>query len=168
MELLETYSDMETASVKIELEKSIDDIIFQRVEGDMDDNEFADSTDDALQMFEGFSERLLRVVDGVYLPVSQSLRRSSCFMHGIKVKPVFRSLVTTLAQFVKLLGGKIDEIRVGLGFEDMSMVTNANAPPASSSENRGDETTPNKPVNPVADRLTEAKKWSQNLRDSGN
>ena len=47
IDLLESYSDLETASVKVELEKSLDDIIFQSMETDMDDNDFVDSSDDA-------------------------------------------------------------------------------------------------------------------------
>ncbi len=182
IDLLESYSDLETASVKVELEKSLDDIIFQSMETDMDDNDFVDSSDDALQVFEAYSERLLRVVDGVYLPVNLSIKRSSYFMHGMKVKPVFRALVSTLSQFIKLLYVKIDEMRVGLGFEEMSSSSTtgvtANALPTSSSgsslagmdgkEGQASSATGNA-IAPVAatDKFTAARKWNEKLRDSG-
>ena len=177
IDLLESYSDLETASVKTELEKSLDDIIFQNLESNMDDgmDDFAASSEeDALQVFEAFSERLVRVVDDAYLPVNISIKRSSQFMHGIKVKPVFRSLVATLAQFIKLLGLKIDEMRVGLGFEETTDAVSSlsrslsSLPVAGSME--GKESGPassNAASTAVADKVMIAKKWNEKLRDSG-
>ena len=176
IDLLESYSDLETASVKTELEKSLDDIIFQSLESNMDDdmNDFAASSEeDALQVFEAFSERLVRVVDDAYLPVNISIKRSSQFMHGIKVKPVFRSLVATLAQFIKLLGLKIDEMRVGLGFEETtdavsSLSRSSSLAVAGSMEGKDSGPASSTTTSTaVADRVMIAKKWNEKLRDSG-
>jgi hypothetical protein len=115
VEFMESYVEVESKTVKDALVQSADEIIFQLIDSEID--EFGDPDRDALQVFEAFSERLLRIIDGSYHPLSLSVTRSASFMSGIKVKPIYRSLSTILIQFIKLLLGKIEELRVALGFE---------------------------------------------------
>lgn len=112
---LDAYVDLESSSLKADLDASLEEVVFKSLESESD--EFSDPDRDALQVLESFSERLLRTADGSYIPINMSIKRSVKYMNGLKVKPILRSLATSLAQFVKLLSGKIDEMRIALGFE---------------------------------------------------
>ena len=83
---------------------------FQSLETDIDDGDFLDTLSDTLHVFNAFSERFVRVVDSAYLPVNLAIKRSVGFMGGMRVKPIFRSLVGALGQFIKLLSSKIEEV----------------------------------------------------------
>lgn len=155
VEFMENYVEVESKTVKDALAQSSDEIVFQLIDSEID--EFGDPDRDVLQIFEAFSERLLRIIDGSYHPLNLSVKRSASFMSGIKVKPIYRSLSTILIQFVKLLLGKIEELRVALGFEAQQSGSKA----TSVDGEKGN----------VADdvKLAVALAWHQKLKDtSGN
>jgi len=118
VDFMENYVEVESKVVKDTLSESIDEIIFQPLDSEFD--EFGDPDRDAIQVFDAFSVRLLRVIDASYLPLSLSVKRSASFMNGIKVKPIYRSLSTILINFIKMILGKVEEMRVALGFEAQS------------------------------------------------
>ena len=74
VQFLEAYVDLEAATVKSELESSVDEVVFKSVE--VDAGEFGDPDRDCVQVFEAFSERLLSVADSAYTPVNLSIKRS--------------------------------------------------------------------------------------------
>ena len=157
IDFMDSYVDLEASSIKSSLESIVGDIIFKGIESELD--EFSDPDRDTIQVFEAYAERFLRVVNDSYDPIYSSIKRSSSYLNGIRVKPIFRSLSVTIINFIRLLLGKISELRDALGIEaDPSADQNKNSKSNFNESNQQEDKNTSSPISLM---------WLQKLKSQG-